>query len=252
MQNASIVRLIRKRELLLVVGELGNCWLKHSSVQPVVHFLGTMSFVFIQDSTPAPITPGNRNQESCSSDLGVLSSIPRTLHISFWGVIEAGFTFLVLICLKLLIAFFRGISVSLTCLRRMCVYACIYLCVCKCMCIDVCVCICVYVYVYMYVSMCVYVHVYVCVCVHVYLSLAINGSLGFRGLFSVICFMSYTKWPFFKSNAFEWSLFPCTWNKQWYYMTNSENGLVWIKVSLALKEEFTKRVFLSAELYVLC
>jgi hypothetical protein len=35
-------------------------------------------------------------------------------------------------------------------------------------------------------------------------------------------------------------------------MTNSENGLVWIKVSLALKEEFTKRVFLSAELYVLC
>lgn len=51
-------------------------------------------------------------------------------------------------------------------------------------CLFVCIC------VTMPVSACV--HAQACH-VHVHLSLAVNGTLGFSGLLSVICFMSCTK-----------------------------------------------------------
>lgn len=49
-----------------------------------------------------------------------------------------------------------------------------------------CICVCVRVFVS------APVHTQAC-CVHVHFSLAINASLGFRGLLSVPCFMSCTK-----------------------------------------------------------
>jgi len=81
MQDASIVRPMRERELLSVV------WAARELLTYTAKFISdTFSWYHVLCSLsrqrPTPITPDHRNQKSCSCDLNVLSSVPRMSHIS--------------------------------------------------------------------------------------------------------------------------------------------------------------------------